>query len=99
MPTKKSNCHTEHPDHSKELGRLNRIAGQVEGIKKMITENRYCPDILLQISAVRAALKSLETNILKPHIHCCVKEAMHADSDLEQSKVIDELLDIFKRHS
>jgi DNA-binding FrmR family transcriptional regulator len=51
----------------------------------MIQDNRYCPDILTHISAARAALKSLETNILKPHIDCCVKSAIESDSDVKQS--------------
>lgn len=85
----------KHPDHSKQLARLNRISGQIEGIKKMIQDNRYCPDILMQISAVRSALKSLEANILEPHIRCCVKKAIGSSSNSAQEKAIGELLEIF----
>ncbi|MRN79977.1 metal-sensitive transcriptional regulator, partial [Brucella sp. 10RB9210] len=49
-----------HPCHSKHLSKLNRVAGQVEAIKKMINENRYCVDIMTQIKAARSALKAVE---------------------------------------
>ena len=51
------------PNHSENLPRLNRISGQIDGIKKMIEEERYCLDIVNQIKAVRSALKSVEKNI------------------------------------
>ena len=50
------------PNHSENLPRLNRISGQIDGIKKMIEEERYCLDIVNQIKAVRSALKSVEKN-------------------------------------
>ncbi len=60
-----------HPDHSDKLNRLNRIEGQVKGIKKMIEEKRYCVDILTQLKAVSAALKKVEHAVLKDHIQGC----------------------------
>ena len=50
----------KHPDHSTDIKRLNRIVGQIEGIKKMIEDKRYCQDILTQTKAASSALKSLE---------------------------------------
>ena len=54
-----------HPDHKKHLPRINRVIGQLEGIKKMIDNKRYCPDIMVQLKAVSSAVKSVETQILK----------------------------------
>jgi hypothetical protein len=54
----------KHADHTSDLQRLRRISGQVEGIKKMIEDQRYCTDILNQTKAVRSALKALEVSIL-----------------------------------
>lgn len=86
-----------HPDHSGELHRLSRIAGQVEGIRKMIEENRYCPDILTQIKAVRSALHALEGSVLEAHLKSCVVEAFASNDEQEKQKKIAELKEIFKR--
>lgn len=89
--------HHEHPDHSKELPRLNRIAGQVEGVRKMIAEGRYCPDILTQLRAIRSALHSVEANILEEHLSSCVAEALHSDDTAVQDAKIAELKDLYRR--
>lgn len=56
----------------KAQGRIKRIAGQVAGIQRMIEEDRYCVDILNQISAVRSALDALGVELLTGHVECCV---------------------------
>ena len=66
-----SDTHT-HPDHIKQISRLNRVSGQLEGVKKMIEGQRYCPDILKQLKAARSAIKSLENSILETHLVNCV---------------------------
>ncbi len=63
-------------NHAEELVRLGRIAGQVAGVKRMIEEERYCMDILVQLKAVRAALKKVEGNILRRHMQHCVAQAL-----------------------
>ena len=88
---------TLHPDHSAELSRLHRIQGQVEGIVRMITERRYCPDILTQLKAVQAALKSVEGTILKNHMQDCVKQAMDSKNEIEIKQKVDELVALFIR--
>jgi DNA-binding FrmR family transcriptional regulator len=87
----------DHPCHHTELPRLNRIAGQVEGVKKMIEEHRYCPDILTQLRAVRAALRTIEANVLETHLKSCVADAMARGNQKEQEQKIAELKDLFKR--
>lgn len=85
----------KHADHTSDLQRLRRISGQVEGIKKMIEDKRYCTDILNQTKAVRAALKALEVSILEKHINHCVTGAIESKSKNESQKKINELLDVF----
>ena len=92
-----SGCDTDHPDHGKEITRLNRVAGQVEGLKKMILERRYCPDILTQIKAVRSALKTIEGNILETHLHACVAEAMAGQNQTQITEKIDEIKEMLRR--
>ena len=86
-----------HPSHSSQIARLNRISGQLDGVKKMIMDRRYCPEILIQLKAVRSALRSVESNILKSHLESCVAESF-ADRR-ERAQKIDEikiLLDKFQ---
>lgn len=90
-------CRHEHPSHESELMRLNRIAGQVEGIKKMVLERRYCVDILTQLRAARSALKAVEANIVETHLHACVQEVMRSGDETAQKQKIDEITEIFRK--
>nr|MCR4879468.1 metal-sensitive transcriptional regulator [Bacilli bacterium] len=75
--------------------RLNRISGQINGVNKMISDNRYCNDILIQISAIEKALKEVGFMILQNHMHTCVAD----DIKNNDFSSIDESLDIFKKLS
>jgi DNA-binding FrmR family transcriptional regulator len=86
-----------HPDHAGELPRLNRVTGQIDGVKKMIEERRYCPDILTQLRAARAALKNIEAGILEAHLNSCVAEAMESGKKGAVEAKLAEIRDIFKR--
>jgi CsoR family transcriptional regulator, copper-sensing transcriptional repressor len=77
--------------------RLQRIEGQVRGLTRMVEEDRYCIDIVTQISAVRAALRRAEDEILRDHVAHCVTGAIKSGSAAEQRKKIDELMDVFGR--
>ena len=92
MTEKNCSC---HPTHLENLPRLNRISGQIEGIKKMIEENRYCPEILIQIKAVRSALRAVEGNILQKHLQHCVAQSFNSQEEREQK--INELKTLFDR--
>jgi DNA-binding FrmR family transcriptional regulator len=83
--------------HEKELSKLNRISGQIDGVKKMIAEHRYCPDIIIQLRAIRAAIKAVEANVLENHLKSCVAESLASGNAKDAQKKIDELKDIFKR--
>lgn len=73
--------------------RLNRIVGQIGGIGKMIDEDRYCDDILIQLSAVNKAIKSLANTIVERHMRTCVvREIKNGNTD-----IISEVIDLFKR--
>ncbi len=99
MAKKKQDAKTQpqYPSHGKQLPRLNRIAGQVEGIKKMIENGRYCPDILLQIKAIRSALYNLEVEILDSHLSHCVNDAFLSENEREKQIKIDEIREMIKR--
>lgn len=87
----------EHPDYSKELHRINRISGQLEGIRRMITGREYCPKIITQIQATRAALKSLESVVLENHLEMCVQNAFNAKDKQEANDKMVELMELFRR--
>lgn len=73
--------------------RLNRIDGQIHGVKKMVAENKYCDDILIQLSAINKSIKSLANYILENHMYNCVL------NDIEKGNVeiIDEVVTLFRR--
>lgn len=77
--------------------RLRRIEGQVRGIISMVEDDRYCVDILHQLSAVRAALGKVENEILKNHAATCVEEAIASGGPAEQRRKFDELVELFGR--
>lgn len=77
--------------------RLGRIEGQVRGLSRMVTEDRYCIDIVTQISAVRAALRRLEEEVLKDHVSHCVEHAIASGNKGEQRKKITELMAVIGR--
>ena len=83
--------------HEETLNRLARIAGQVQGIRKMVEDKKYCIDIITQIQAVRSALRSVELQILKKHMHHCVSDAFTSGSPEEADAKMDELLNLMKK--
>lgn len=85
------------PSHDAEIKRLNRIAGQIEGVKKMVGEDRYCPEILSQLRAVRSAVKSIETEILRRHLSSCVTSAMQSGDKASRMKSIEEVTSLFSK--
>lgn len=94
--TPECSCNAHHnPSHLGEMSRLNRISGQIEGVKKMIEANRYCPDILIQLRAIRSAIRAVEGNILKAHLQSCVVDSFNSETEREQK--INELKELFDR--
>ena len=86
---------TKRSESEKKIinNRLNRIEGQVRGVKKMIEEDRYCDDVLIQLSAIDKSVKSLANHLLENHMQTCVL------NDLENGnyEIIDEVVNLFRR--
>lgn len=78
--------------------RLNRVAGQVSGIQRMVEDDRYCIDVLMQISAVRAALAKVGKLLLESHIQTCVTGAFESDDADDRAAKIEELVRVFERN-
>lgn len=97
--TKKTcDCTAKKKERSPEeykalMNRLNRVEGQINGIKRMLENNAYCPDILIQVSAANAALNSFGKELLSNHIHTCVIDDIKAGNE----EVIDELCKILQK--
>lgn len=75
--------------------RLNRIIGQLRGVKGMIEDNRYCGDVLIQLAAVDAAVKAVSREVLQNHLETCVVEQIQRGN----TEVVDEVMRLFKKLS
>ena len=91
------NCDTNHPNYESHIPRINKVVGQLNGIKKMIQDRRYCPDIITQLKAVSSACQSLESIMLQKHLETCVIEAFNSENKQNQAEKIQELTDLYKR--
>jgi CsoR family transcriptional regulator, copper-sensing transcriptional repressor len=78
--------------------RLSRIAGQVAGLQRMVAEDRYCVDVLLQVAAVRAALAEVGKVVLANHVETCLTQALRSGNSAERRVKVDELMEIFSRY-
>lgn len=95
---KKDCCSERHKDRSEEekkklMNRLKRIEGQIRGIEGMVEKDAYCPDILVQVSAVNAALNSFNKELLAKHIKTCVVDDIKEGHD----ETIDELVKVLQK--
>lgn len=81
-------------DEKKEyINRINRIIGQMNGIKNMVIDDRYCNDIIIQLSAIDKSIKSLANLMIEKHMHTCViNDIKNGDNE-----IVDEVIDLFKR--
>jgi DNA-binding FrmR family transcriptional regulator len=79
------------------LARLRRIEGQVRGLHKMVEEDRYCADVLVQISAVHEALRGVGRELMRNHLRHCATAAMKGTAS-QASEMHDEILDLMYRH-
>jgi CsoR family transcriptional regulator, copper-sensing transcriptional repressor len=86
-----------HDQKDALVRRLHRIEGQVRGIERMVTDDRYCIDVLTQISAVSTALESLALRILDAHVRHCVAGAISSGDEAEAEAKTSELLETIQR--
>ncbi len=89
--------HMEAEAKKKSLERLSRIEGQVRGLARMIESGRYCIDIMTQISAVQAALRKVEDEVLKSHVSHCVENAILSGDAADQRRKVAELIEVLER--
>jgi DNA-binding FrmR family transcriptional regulator len=83
----------------KASARLRRIEGQVRGIQKMVEEGRYCPDILVQVASVRAALKGVSKVLMRQHLQHCVTDALRSGNPVAAERTYDEVMELMYRHA
>lgn len=87
--TQTAQSHGYHDTKQAHLKRLRRIEGQVRGLQRMVEEEKYCIDILTQISAATKALESVALNLLDEHLHHCVAHAIEAGGDEVEHKITE----------
>lgn len=80
------------------LKRLRRIEGQVRGLQKMVEDERYCADIVIQISSVQEALRGVGRSLMRNHLHHCADQAIRSGSKEQASDQYEELLDLIYRY-
>ena len=95
--------HMDHgaigPDLREETSRrLKRIEGQVRGLQRMIDEGRYCPDILVQVASVHAALRGVGKLLMRNHLQHCVTDAIRSGDSGAAERTYDEITDLMYRH-
>ena len=83
---------------TKNLNRLRRIEGQVRGLQHMVEEDRYCADILIQVSSVQEALRAVGSTLLRNHLRHCVTDAVSRGPDQAKASY-DELVELFEKYS
>jgi len=90
----------EDPEIKKNLQvRLRRVEGQLRGLQKMVEDERYCPEILEQMSAVHASLHSIERVLLRGHLQHCATEALRSGDEKKAQRTYEELTELFYKHS
>jgi len=94
MPPSERPRRTERPDKEELRKRLRRIGGQIDGIARMLEEDRYCIDVLTQIAAARSALDALGLRLLHQHASGCVQEAVRSGRG---EQAIEELMQVIGR--
>ena len=86
-------------DKKKLLVRLRRIGGQVEAVGRMIEEDEYCVDIMMQLSAATGALGKVGQIVLENHLKTCVQEAMTEGKKADRDEKLQELIDLFRKYA
>jgi CsoR family transcriptional regulator, copper-sensing transcriptional repressor len=80
------------------LKRLRRIEGQIRGLQRMVADERYCADIIVQVASVQEALRGLARNLMKNHLQHCANKALTSGKPNETAAMYDELLELIYTH-
>ena len=83
----------------RSLKRLRRIEGQVRGLQKMVEEERYCADILTQVSSVQEALRAVARELMRNHLRYCAASAIRTGDETHAEAMYDELIELMRRYS
>ena len=86
-------------DKSRVVARLKRVEGQIGALRRMIEEDQYCVDVLLQISAAQGALGKIGQLVLGAHVETCVAGAFEKGSKQDRRVAVDELMEVFGRYA
>ena len=111
LPALEANCGCEMPAGDRKavgvdpdlkaanLRRLSRIEGQVRGIQRMVEADRYCADILTQVSSVQEALRAVARSLMRNHLAHCATHAIRSGSEQERESMFNELLDMIYKNA
>jgi DNA-binding FrmR family transcriptional regulator len=88
----------KYPSHKGEVSRINRAIGQLEAVKRMIDEGKYCVDIMSQLRAARNAIKTIELGVLETHMGACMADACCSKDEKLKSKRIGEIMELLKKY-
>ncbi|HEY0140166.1 MAG TPA: metal-sensitive transcriptional regulator [Thermoanaerobaculia bacterium] len=104
MATNKHRAHRPDPEASRKqqeqlTARLKRIEGQVRGIQRMVEEERYCGDVLTQISAIQESLRKVSEVLLRDHLRHCVTTALEGGDAHRKEEMFDELTGLFNKYA
>jgi DNA-binding FrmR family transcriptional regulator len=83
---------------NENIKRLRRIEGQIRGLQKMVEEDRYCADIIVQVASVQEALRGVAKSLMRNHIRHCAAQSIREGTEKEASAMYDELLDLIYKH-
>jgi DNA-binding FrmR family transcriptional regulator len=89
---------SHHPSHKDQLSKLNRAIGQLEAVKRMIEEGKYCVDIMSQLRAARNAVKTVELGVLETHVDACVTHACTQKDATLRKQRIGEIMELLKKY-
>jgi len=91
-------AHVEPELKKKALARLKRIEGQVRGLQRMVEEERYCGDVLVQVASVHEALRGVGKLLMRNHLRHCVTDALQTGDEHSREAAYAEVLDLMYRH-
>lgn len=89
---------SNHPCHKNQISKINRAVGQLEAVKRMIDEGKYCVDIMSQLRAARNAIKTIELGVLETHVDACVTDACASKDTALRKKRIGEIMELLKKY-
>jgi DNA-binding FrmR family transcriptional regulator len=108
-PRASAKTHAAHPAGRKAVAmdagikaantnRLRRIEGQLRGLQKMVEEDRYCADVIVQIASVQEALRGVARNLMKNHLQHCATKALSSGNASQNAAMYEELLELIYKH-